>query len=50
MYKKDKNLQFDILGRGYTWFDVGNFDNLLSASLFVKAIEGKVLKSDALKK
>ena len=39
MYKKDKNLEYDILGRGYTWFDVGNFDNLLSASLFVKAIE-----------
>ena len=39
MYKKDKNLEYDILGRGYTWFDAGNFDNLLSASLFVKAIE-----------
>ncbi len=39
MYKKNNSLEYDILGRGYTWFDAGNFDNLLSASLFVKAIE-----------
>ena len=28
-----------MLGRGYTWFDTGNVEDLFSASTFVRTIE-----------
>ena len=39
IYKKNKNLNLIRLGRGSAWLDVGNFDDLFSASNFVKNIE-----------
>lgn len=39
IYLKKKKLKFEILGRGYTWFDLGTFDNLLNAQNFVKIIQ-----------
>ena len=35
----EKSLDISLLGRGYTWFDTGNVDDLFDASAFVKTIE-----------
>ncbi len=40
-YLKINKLKYEILGRGYTWFDAGTHDSLLSASQFIKAIEDR---------
>ncbi len=36
--QKDK-LEFQLLGRGFTWLDTGNHDSLLQASSFVQTIQ-----------
>lgn len=38
-YLKRKQLTVKLLGRGYAWLDVGTFDSLIDASIFVKTIE-----------
>jgi len=38
--KKDK-LKITTMGRGYTWFDMGNPEDLFSASSFVRMIENR---------
>tara|TARA_B100002019_G_C21241021_1_gene585562 strand:- start:801 stop:1586 length:786 start_codon:yes stop_codon:yes gene_type:complete len=39
IYLKKKQLKFEVLGRGYTWFDLGTFENLLNAQNFVKILQ-----------
>ena len=39
MYLSEGNLNIEIMGRGYTWFDTGTPDSLLEASTFIQAIE-----------
>lgn len=39
IYLRDKLLNVEILGRGFTWFDTGTVGNLLEASQFVSMIE-----------
>lgn len=39
VYLERKELKVNIFSRGTAWFDVGNFDNLLSASTFVQLVE-----------
>lgn len=39
MYLEQKLLNAEILGRGYTWFDVGTYESLLDASNFIRIIE-----------
>lgn len=39
MYLGQKLLNVEILGRGYTWFDVGTHESLLDASNFIRIIE-----------
>ena len=39
IYLKNNLLNYNLLGRGYTWFDAGTHDSLLLASQFIKAIE-----------
>ncbi len=41
LYLKKNKLSHEILGRGYSWFDAGTHDSLLSASEFVKAVEDR---------
>ena len=41
LYLKKNKLNYEILGRGHTWFDAGTFDSLLSASQFIKAVEDR---------
>ena len=41
IYKKKKKLNLIKLGRGTAWLDVGNFDDLFSASNYVKNIEDR---------
>jgi glucose-1-phosphate thymidylyltransferase len=41
IYKKKKNLNLVKLGRGSAWLDVGNYDDLFSASSFIKNIEDR---------
>jgi glucose-1-phosphate thymidylyltransferase len=41
LYLKKNKLNYEILGRGHTWFDAGTHDSLLSASQFIKAIEDR---------
>ena len=38
-YLKNKNLKIQLLGRGYTWFDAGNCDDLYDAASFIRTIE-----------
>ena len=40
-YLKRNKLNFEILGRGNSWFDAGTCDSLLSASQFIKAVEDR---------
>lgn len=39
VYLEQKNLQVQMLGRGFTWLDTGTHDSLLEASHFVQTIE-----------
>lgn len=39
IYHKYKSLNFEILGRGFSWLDTGTFDRLIDASNFVKTIQ-----------
>ncbi len=39
IYLKESNLNVELLGRGFTWFDTGTMDSLLEASEFVHMIE-----------
>jgi len=38
-YLNQKKLSVDILGRGFTWLDMGSHENLLEASVFIETIE-----------
>ena len=38
-YLDTENLSISLLGRGYTWFDTGNAEDLFTASSFVRTIE-----------
>ena len=39
LYLKKNKLKYEVLGRGFTWFDAGTHDSLLLASEFIKAVE-----------
>lgn len=39
MYLDDKNLNVQLLGRGYAWLDTGTTDSLLEAANFIQMIE-----------
>ena len=39
LYLKKNKLNYEVLGRGFTWFDAGTHNSLLSASEFIKAVE-----------
>ncbi|MGN0620338.1 MAG: glucose-1-phosphate thymidylyltransferase RfbA [Porcipelethomonas sp.] len=39
MYLKEKNLDVQLLGRGFAWLDTGTMDTLVEASDFVQMIE-----------
>lgn len=39
LFLKEKNLDFQLLGRGFAWLDTGTPNSLLEASEFVKTIE-----------
>lgn len=39
VYLKNKKLNVEILGRGFTWLDTGTHDSLLEASNFIQTIE-----------
>lgn len=39
IYLKNGGLHIELLGRGIAWLDTGTHDSLLSASLFVQAVE-----------
>jgi len=41
VYKKKNDLNLVKLGRGSAWLDVGNYDDLFSASNFIKNIEDR---------
>jgi glucose-1-phosphate thymidylyltransferase len=41
IYKKKNNLNLVKLGRGSAWLDVGNYDDLFSASSFIKNVEDR---------
>lgn len=38
-YLSEKQLQVQLMGRGYAWLDTGTYDSLIDASLFIKTIE-----------
>lgn len=38
-YLSQEDLRITLLGRGFTWFDMGNHDDMLDASNFVRAVE-----------
>jgi len=38
-YLENKNLNVQLLGRGYAWLDTGTHENLLEASNFIQAVE-----------
>ena len=40
-YLKNKKLSITTMGRGYTWFDTGNAEDLFLASSFVRMIENR---------
>lgn len=39
MYRIDKNLKAQILGRGFAWLDTGTHDSLIEASNYIETIE-----------
>lgn len=38
-YLKQNNLNVELMGRGYSWFDTGTHDAMLDASIFIREIE-----------
>jgi glucose-1-phosphate thymidylyltransferase len=40
-YLKRKKLKVELLGRGYGWLDMGTYESLIEASLFIKTIEDR---------
>jgi len=40
-YMKKEKLEMTTMGRGYTWFDTGNPEDLFSASSFVRMVENR---------
>ena len=41
IYLKNNNLNLEILGRGFAWFDAGTHDSFLNASNFVSNLQSK---------
>ncbi len=41
LYKKDKKLKAELLGRGAAWLDAGTIDDFNQTSLFVSSIENR---------
>lgn len=41
IYLTSKKLKVEVLGRGFSWFDMGTVDSLLHASNFVKTIQSQ---------
>ena len=41
IYLNNKNLNVEIMDRGYTWLDTGTHDSLLDASQFIATIESR---------
>ena len=41
IYLNNKNLNVEIMNRGYTWLDTGTHDSLLDASQFIATIENR---------
>ena len=39
IYLKNKQLEVEILGRGFAWLDTGTFESLLQAANFIKSME-----------
>ena len=39
IYLQKNKLEFQLLGRGFTWLDTGNHDSLLQASSFIQTIQ-----------
>ena len=39
LYLKSNKLHVELLGRGYTWLDVGTMNSLADATVFVKTVE-----------
>ena len=39
MYLKNRQLDVEILGRGFAWLDTGTFESLLQAGNFIKSME-----------
>lgn len=40
-YLKKKELKVKLLGRGYAWLDMGTYDSLVEASIFIKTMEDR---------
>ena len=41
MYKKNKRLKAEFIGRGATWLDTGNINDFYDASNFISTIENR---------
>lgn len=41
IYLKEKKLNYSILGRGITWFDMGTYENMFECAEFVRLIDLK---------
>jgi len=41
IYLKEKKLNYSILGRGITWFDMGTYDSMFECAEFVRLIDQK---------
>ena len=39
MYKRQGNLDVELLGQGFTWLDTGTHESLVDATNFVKTVE-----------